>query len=76
MEELDFLLSDFADVEYGIEALLVVLRTLEEMYDMEREEAVKANLTVIIRQLDSLREDLREDITNLDLWMLKSKKEN
>lgn len=76
MEELDFLLSDFADVEYGIDALLVVLRALEEMYDMEREEALKANLTVIMRQLDSLREDLREDITNLDLWMLKAKKEN
>lgn len=76
MEELDLLLSDFADVEYGIESLLVVLRALEEMYDMEREEALKANLTVIIRQLDSLREDLREDITNLDLWMLKTKKEN
>lgn len=76
MEELDFLLSDFADVEYGIESLLVVLRALEEIYDMEREEAVKANLTVIMRQLDSLREDLREDITNLDLWMLKAKKEN
>lgn len=76
MEELDLLLSDFVDVEYGIEALLVVLRALEEMYDMEREEVVKANLTVIIRQLDSLREDLREDITSLDLWMLKAKKEN
>ena len=76
MEELDLLLSDFVDVEYGIESLLVVLRALEEMYDMEREEALKANLTVIIRQLDSLREDLREDITNLDLWMLKAKKEN
>lgn len=76
MEELDLLLSDFAEVEYGMESLLVVLRALEEIYDMEREEAVKANLTVIIRQLDSLREDLREDITNLDLWMLKTKKEN
>lgn len=76
MEELDLLLSDFADIEYGIESLLVVLRALEEIYDMEREEALKANLTVIMRQLDSLREDLREDITNLDLWMLKAKKEN
>lgn len=76
MEELDLLLSDFAEVEYGMESLLVVLRALEEIYDMEREKAVKANLTVIIRQLDSLREDLREDITNLDLWMLKTKKEN
>lgn len=76
MEELDLLLSDFADVEYGIESLLVVLRALEEIYDMEREEALKANLTVIIRQLDSLREDLREDITNLDLWMMKTKREN
>lgn len=76
MEELDLLLSDFAEVEYGIESLLVVLRALEEIYDMEREEALKANLTVIIRQLDSLREDLREDITNLDLWMMKTKREN
>lgn len=76
MEELDLLLSDFADVEYGIESLLVVLRALEEIYDMEREEALKANLTVIIRQLDSLKEDLREDITNLDLWMMKTKREN
>ena len=72
MKQLEVLISDFVEVEYGIHALLVVLKTLEEIYDMEYQKELKANLTVIIRQLDSLSKDLKIDIEKLDEWMLEN----
>ena len=72
MKQLEGLISDFVEVEYGIHALLVVLKTLEEIYDMEYQKELKANLTVIIRQLDSLSKDLKIDIEKLDEWMLEN----
>ena len=75
MERLELLVSDFSEVEYGINALLEVLRALEEFYDMEYQKELRANLKVIIRQLDSLSEDLNRNIEKLDMWMLENPKE-
>ena len=74
MERLELLVSDFSEVEYGINALLEILKALEEFYDMEYQKELKANLNVIIRQLDSLSKDLKLDIEKLDMWMMENPK--
>lgn len=75
MEKLDLIITDFASVEFGMESLLITLEVLEELYDIGRNKDLKAFLNVTIRNLDSLRADLRESITKLDDWMMEQKKE-
>lgn len=48
---------------------------MEEFNDMEYTKELRANLNVIIRQLDSLSDDLSRGIEKLDMWMLENKKE-
>lgn len=70
MEKLDLIMDGFTDVEFGIESLLITLEALEELYDIERNKELKAFLNVTIRNLDSLRLDLRKNILELDDYMM------
>ena len=74
MEKLDLIITDFASVEFGLESLLITLEVLEELYDIGRNKELKAFLNISIRNLDSLRKDLRESITKLDDWMMEQNK--
>lgn len=75
MEKLDLIMDGFTDVEFGIESLLITLEALEELYDIERNKELKAFLNVTIRNLDSLRLDLRKNILELDDYMMVQDKE-
>ena len=75
MEKLDLIMDGFTDVEFGIESLLITLEALEELYDIERNKELKAFLNVTIRNLDSLRLDLRKNILELDDYMMVQEKE-
>lgn len=70
MEKLDLIMDGFTDVEFGIESLLITLVVLEELYDIEKNKELKAFLNVIIRNLDSLRLDIRKNILELDDYMM------
>lgn len=75
IDKLDFIINDFAGIEFGMESLLITLKVLEELYDMDRNMELKAFLNVTIRNLDSLREDMRKTISDLDDYMMSMDKE-
>lgn len=70
MDKLDLIINDFAGIEFGMESLLITLKVLEELYDIGRNTELKAFLNVTIRNLDSLREEMRKSITDLDDYMM------
>ena len=74
IDKLDFIISDFAGIEFGMESLLITLKVLEELYDMDRNMELKAFLNVSIRNLDSLREEMRKSINDLDDYMMEQNK--
>ena len=74
MEKLDVIMDGFTDVEFGIESMLITLRILEELYDIERNKELKAILNVTIRNMDSLRKGMRKNITDLDDYMIEQNK--
>ena len=70
IDKLDYIISDFASVEFGMESLLITLKVLEELYDIDRNMGLKAFLNVTIRNMESLREDMRKSINDLDDYMM------
>jgi len=70
IDKLDYIISDFASVEFGMESLLITLKVLEELYDIDRNMELKAFLNVTIRNIESLREDMRKSINDLDDYMM------
>lgn len=70
IDKLDYIISDFASVEFGMESLLITLKVLEELYDIDRNMELKAFLNVTIRNMESLREDMRKSINDLDDYMM------
>ncbi|MCI5524780.1 MAG: hypothetical protein MR381_01660 [Dorea sp.] len=71
MEELNRIMSDFVEVEYGLISLSTVLAALEEAYDFDDKKELRENILVIKRQIDSLQEELSEYITKLDIYIIK-----
>lgn len=70
MEELNVIMSDFAEVECGLISLSTVLATLEEAYEFDGKKELRDNILVIKRQIDSLQEELSEYITKLDTYII------
>ena len=75
IDKLDLIINDFAGIEFGLESLMITLKVLEELYDIDRNMELKAFLNVSIRNLDSLREDMRKTISDLDDYMMSMDKE-
>lgn len=70
IDKLDLIINDFAGIEFGLESLMITLKVLEELYDIDRNMELKAFLNVSIRNLDSLREEMRKSINDLDAYMM------
>ena len=72
--ELDLILDNFNEVEFGIESLIITLKTLEELYEGDKNIYLKAYLNLAVRNLQSLHKDLRKATTELDDYILKTTK--
>lgn len=68
-ENLSVIMGEFAAVEYGMNTMVSLLTALEEYYDLENQNELKMNASVIKRLLDSLVKELGEAITKLDTYM-------
>ena len=68
-ENLSVIMGEFAAVEYGRNTMVSLLTALEEYYDLENQNELKMNASVIKRLLDSLVKELGEAITKLDTYM-------
>lgn len=66
---LDKILEQFVDVEYGMISYITILKDLEELYDQkDKEESRKLTITTIT-QLTSLQKELTETITKLEVYI-------
>ena len=68
-ENLSVIMREFAAVEYGMNAMVSLLATLEEYYDLEHRNELKRNVNVMKRLLDSLVGELGKTIAKLDTYM-------
>lgn len=68
-ENLSVIMREFAAVEYGMNAMVSLLATLEEYYDLEHQNELKRNVNVMKRLLDSLVGELGKTIAKLDTYM-------
>lgn len=71
--ELENIHRDFIEIEYGLIALELLLGELEVHYDYERKEDIHALVYVLMRQIDSLRMDIGESISQLDEYIMHNK---
>lgn len=71
--ELENIHRDFIEIEYGLISLELILGELEVHYDYERKEDIHALVYVLMRQIDSLRMDIGESISQLDEYIIHNK---
>lgn len=74
MEKFDLILSEFTDINYGIESLKTTLENIEELYSANNEIELDATINVCIRNLNSLYEDMGKTITDLDYCIMECRK--
>lgn len=70
-EELSLIMNEFAEVEYGMAAMVSVLDVLERYYDFDSQRELKENISVMKRQLESLLEEMSNTISKLDTYLVK-----
>ena len=68
-ENLSMIVREFAAVEYGMTTMVSLLAALEEYYDLENQNELKMNASVMKRLLDSLVEEQGKTIAKLDTYM-------
>lgn len=64
-EDLSMIMREFAAVEYSMNAMVSVLAALEEYYDLENQNELKMNASVMKRLLDSLLVEMSKAISKL-----------
>lgn len=74
MERLYEIMSKLSEIEFGIESLSCVLGSLEEVYEMKHEYEMQKNIWVFKILIDSVTENLNDQINEIDQFLLKSKK--
>lgn len=74
MEKFDLILGEFTEISYGIESLKTTLENIEEFYNANNEIELEATVNVCVRNLNSLHEDMRKTITDLDKCIMEHRK--
>lgn len=73
-EEGDLILDEFARIEFSIESLIEMLKSLEEQYEGYEHIKIMAFLNVTIRNLSSIHSDLRMAINEFDEYLMNDRK--
>lgn len=54
------------EVEYGMQALILIMEVLQKQFDLQYENKLYAVLEVLIRQMISLKNDLERELEMMD----------
>ena len=73
MNELDIIMEQFIDAEYGLVALLAILNALEIHYEYTDNKELHALVFAILRYLKSIQSDISRTITKMDLYILETR---
>ena len=73
-EKDDFILEKFAEIEFSIESLSEILKSVSELYEGYEQMKIMAFLNVTIRNLDSIRNDIRDVVNELDEYFADERK--
>lgn len=73
MEKLYEIMGDLTEIEYGMESLSCVLKSLEEIYEYNQKYEIHKNVWIIKMLLDSMAENLSNKIIEIDSFILCSK---
>ena len=71
MEELYLILNESLKNQYGLNALITLLETLEASYSEEKEMEIKSLANVIKVYLEALQEDVSNTISLIDNYIVK-----
>lgn len=71
MEELYLILNESLKNQYGLNALITLLETLEASYSEEKEMEIKSLTNVIKVYLEALQEDVSNTISLIDNYIVK-----
>ena len=74
MEELRRIMSELVDIEYSLEAFSSLLEDLDEIYELRHYNEQKENVWLFKVIVDSLLENLGERISEIDRFILDSRK--
>ena len=74
MERLREIMGDLTDIQYSLEAFSMLLKDLDEVYDIRREDEKKENVWLFKIIVDSIQKELDDKIAELDDYILKSNK--
>lgn len=71
MEELYLILNESLKNQYGLNALITLLKALEASYSEEKEMEIKSLANVIKVYLEALQEDVNSTIKIIDNYIVK-----
>ena len=74
MEKLHEIMDGLSQVEYGMESLQVVVKALEEYFELEKMWEMKSVLVVLDRQIGALHKEMCECVDALDMCIIKLSK--
>ena len=74
MERLREIMGDLTDIQYSLEAFSTLLKDLDEVYDIRREDEKKENVWLFKIIVDSIQKDLDDKIAEIDQFILDYKK--
>ena len=74
MERLREIMGDLTDIQYSLEAFSMLLKDLDEVYDIRREDEKKENVWLFKIIVDSIQKDLDDKIAEIDQFILDYKK--
>ena len=73
MEKLYEIMGDLTEIEYGMESLSCVLKSLEEIYEYNQKYEIHKNAWILKMLLDSMAENLSNKIIEIDSFILCNK---
>lgn len=75
MEKLRQIMSDLTDIEYSLQSFSSLLENLDEIYDLRHDEGLRENVWLFKIIVDSLSENLSDRISEIDRFILDSRKQ-
>ena len=74
MEELRRIMADLSELQFSMEGLSYIMGVLEESYEYKQEYEMQKNIIIFKLLLDSMSENLRDRVDEIDRFILSSKK--
>lgn len=73
MKRLDEIMNKLSEIDFGMESLYMLLKSFEEFYELKDEYEMKKGVWIFKMVLESMLDDLRDSIAELDKFILDNK---